>query len=176
VKVGPFTFRDYTPTGWDADTRTCTLYIDAAHDGPGAVWVKNLQPGDAIVYLGIAPTLQSLLPDAKAVFLGDQSALGHFLALMQAAGKQADIEGAIVLPEKAHRSQYGDYIVQLPLDTLPVKRTLADSIIPWLSGKLFPEESIFYLVGNAQLVTTTRSALKQKGIGPKQIKAQGFWH
>jgi len=176
VKVGPFTFRDYTPAGWDAATRTCTLYIDAAHDGPGAAWVKNLQPGEVITYLGVAPTFHALLPGAQAVFLGDQSALGHFLALMQVAGKQAAIKGAIVLPEKAHRSQYEEYIVQLPLHPLSVRRTLADSMVPWIKDQLFPEESIFYLVGNAALVTSTRTLLKQKGINPKQIKAQGFWH
>jgi hypothetical protein len=33
-RVDNFTFRDYTPSGWDAETRTCTIYIDAVHNGP----------------------------------------------------------------------------------------------------------------------------------------------
>ena len=33
-RMNDLTFRDYTPSGWDADTHTCTLYLDAAHNGP----------------------------------------------------------------------------------------------------------------------------------------------
>jgi NADPH-dependent ferric siderophore reductase len=47
-RVSELTFRDYTPFGWDADTRTCTLIIDAAHKGPGSEWAKKLQKQDTI--------------------------------------------------------------------------------------------------------------------------------
>jgi len=36
IKVGVLSYRDYTPSGWDAETHTCTLLIHAAHDGPGS--------------------------------------------------------------------------------------------------------------------------------------------
>src|SRR5438045_1888995 len=50
-KVGPLAYRDYTPSGWDAETRTCTLFIDAGHEGQGSRWVKKLKTGDTVYYL-----------------------------------------------------------------------------------------------------------------------------
>ena len=40
-KVGSMAYRDYTPSGWDAETRTCTLLSHLAHDGPGSRGVRQ---------------------------------------------------------------------------------------------------------------------------------------
>ncbi|RVT97338.1 hypothetical protein EOD41_18745 [Mucilaginibacter limnophilus] len=37
-RVADLQFRDYTPFGWDAETETCSLLVDAAHKGLGTSW------------------------------------------------------------------------------------------------------------------------------------------
>src|SRR6187402_2532233 len=58
-KVADFTYRDYTPSGWDAETQTCTLYIDLNHAGHGTAWANDLNRGDEISYLSIKSTSQT---------------------------------------------------------------------------------------------------------------------
>ena len=50
-KVAAFAYRDYTPSGWDAETSTCTLYVDAAHNGQGSNWARHLKNNDTVSYL-----------------------------------------------------------------------------------------------------------------------------
>jgi NADPH-dependent ferric siderophore reductase len=84
-KVGALTYRDYTPSQWDADTRTCTLFVDVAHDGPGSRWARAAVAGDVLHYLGISSSHHRPVADKRMVLLGDESAIGHFLALGQLA-------------------------------------------------------------------------------------------
>src|ERR1700761_908103 len=80
-KVADFTYRDYTPSGWDAETQTCTLYIDANHAGPGSQWANQLKTGDEIGYIGIKSTRQTPVNTSAVICLGDESSLGHLFAL-----------------------------------------------------------------------------------------------
>ena len=50
-RVDSLTFRDYTPSGWDAETHTCTIYVDAVHNGPGSKWARGLKKGDIVSYI-----------------------------------------------------------------------------------------------------------------------------
>ncbi len=176
IRVAPLVFRDYTPAGWDAETRTCTLYIDSGHGGAGNKWVNSLKIGDTFNYIEPTSAHQKLSVDTKAVFLGDQTAIGHFLALAQLAGNTKNISGAIVLPNTEHREQFSQNLKQLPLTPLPFKYELQQSLAAWLLKQSFIETTVFYLVGNSHLVATLRNRLKQLGFSNKQIMAQGFWH
>jgi NADPH-dependent ferric siderophore reductase len=82
-RVDDLTFRDYTPACWDAETNTCTLLIDANHNGPGTLWAKQLKRNDKIQYLKVDTTHQSPDPNNLVVGLGDQSSVGHMLGLEQ---------------------------------------------------------------------------------------------
>src|SRR5580698_7103319 len=97
-KVGVLSYRDYTPSGWDAETHTCTLLIYAAHDGPGSRWARDLRPGDQLSYR--KPESSHHHPEAKQLcFLGDETTIAHFLALQQLAEPGTTINGAILLSE-----------------------------------------------------------------------------
>src|SRR3954469_13769294 len=50
-RVGTLSYRDYTPTEWDAATGTCTLFINTAHSGPGSLWARNLRRNDSVQYI-----------------------------------------------------------------------------------------------------------------------------
>jgi len=129
-KVGSLTYRDYTPLGWDVETSTCTLLIHTGHEGVGSRWARQLAVGDAVAYQGVRsshhqPAGQSL------VFLGDETAIGHFLALRQLAGSDARIRGAVLLSEAHHREEFQAYYPGWELETL---RKAAGNYRSWIIG------------------------------------------
>lgn len=180
-KVGPLTYRDYSLTGWDADTRTCTLIIDAAHQGPGSHWARSLKKGDAVDYLGIGSSHQGPVRGKHLVFLGDETAIGHFFALQQLAGDSAIICGAIAMAEKSHRSAFKEYYPGVGLEPLN-KRNGSDftALEDWIGSfnndapDTIPD-TMFYLAGQVSVVVGLRKALKKKGYSGSQVNAQGFW-
>ena len=177
-KVGTLVYRDYTASGWDAETRTCTLIIYTAHNGAGSRWVKQLQVGDTVTYLGVSSSHQQPARDKQLVFLGDETAIGHFLALRQLAGDRAAIGGAILLSEPHHRDEFGQYFSGWALQSLE-KGTSRNykELDCWLMGLTSPQrqDRVFYLAGYSPEVVRLRKLLRQKGVNPGQVKALGFW-
>lgn len=175
ILVAPMTFREYTPAGWDNDIHTCTLYIDAGHDGPGSRWVKRLKAGDTFTFFRPADAHYGPKAERPAVFLGDTSALGHFAALSQIAGAGMPVSGALALDDEAHIQQYDGCLAGLPLRALHATDTAADALASWVMIQKFQEESVFYLMGNKHMVRTLRRTLNDKGISSGRIYAKGFW-
>jgi NADPH-dependent ferric siderophore reductase len=178
-KVGNFIYRDYTPAGWDAETRTCTLIIHTAHEGPGSRWGKLLQAGDTVTYLGVDSSRQQPAAGKRLVFLGDETSIGHFLALRQLAGDGSEIKGAVVLSEPHHRDEFGQYFSGWGLESLR-KGDSRDyrELDAWLSGFAFSAlgNTVFYLAGYGPEVVRLRKLLRQRGAAAGQVKAQGFWN
>lgn len=177
-RVAPFVYRDYTPFGWDAGTHTCTLLIDAAHDGPGSCWAKSLEEGDTMAYLGVSSAHHEPAPGRRMVLLGDETSISHFLALRQLAGVDAVIDGAIIISDANHRYAFAHYFPDTGLKVLPGSAkgdysTLKD----WIAN--FPDDdpsgTVFYLAGNIPGIVGLRKLLRRKGYGSSQVKAQGFW-
>lgn len=175
-KVADFTYRDYTPSAWDAETQTCTLYIDVNHNGPGAQWAKKLTKGDVVEYLGIATTKHTPVNTSAIVCLGDESAIGHMLAMQQLTQPATRFTGAVLMGDNANSKLFTEYF-RTPLQ--PVERADSfghHSLIQWLlqqSENL--ENTIFYLAGNYTMVSQLRKILRSQGYGSNQIKAHGFW-
>jgi NADPH-dependent ferric siderophore reductase len=177
VKVAEWEYRDYTPCGWDAVTATCTLIIDAGHEGAGARWAKSLLPGDTITYVGIGSALHRPAENGQMVFLGDESAIGHFYALRQLAGHAASLSGAIAFAHTEHveifPSYFSDFGVVEAVAKVPGKDS--EALLQWLAGRHFGSNTVFYLAGHIPLVLGLRQWLKGQGLSGGQIKAQGFW-
>ncbi len=174
-KVDTWVYRDYTPAGWDAETRTCTLIIHTAHDGPGSRWGKRLRAGDTVAYLGVGSSHQQPTRGKPLVFLGDETAIGHFLALRQLAGDHAIIEGAIVLSEKHHRDEFDQYFSGWGLQSLEKGASRKyEALDEWVEGSDSFEhrDAVFYLAGYSPEVVRLRKLLRQRGM---QVHAQGFW-
>jgi NADPH-dependent ferric siderophore reductase len=174
-KVDTLVYRDYTPSGWDAETRTCTLIIHTAHDGPGSRWGKQLRTGDTVEYLGVGSSHQQPVAGKPLVFLGDETAIGHFLALRQLAGDRAVIGGAIVLSEKHHRDEFDQYYSGLGLQSLGKGASRKyEALDEWVegAGNFEHRDAVYYLAGYGPEVVRLRKLLKKRGM---QVKAQGFW-
>lgn len=169
-RVAPLTFRDYTICRWAAASKTCTLMVDAAHQGPGSHWAKQMQKADSLPYVGIETHSCPVTTYPDLFFLGDQSALGHFLALQQLAGADKQIGGAIFMPDKAHQDSFRQHFSGLPL--APVS-TIAD-LYQQLGSVTANGQTLVCLAGNSRLVAGLRRNLRSAGF-PGQINAQGFW-
>jgi NADPH-dependent ferric siderophore reductase len=167
--VDDFTFRDYTPFGWDAEIATCSLLIDTAHDGPGSRWAKALRTGDTIHYLKTESTRQAPHPTDFVVGLGDASSLGHLLALQQLTMPAGRFDGAVLLPNPNSSKLLSEYFTT-PLNTLPTPTEIAD----WLLKQGYcTAHTWFYLIGNQNFVTELRKLLKS--LGHTNIRVKGFW-
>ncbi|TDX01211.1 siderophore-interacting protein [Dinghuibacter silviterrae] len=168
-RVNHFTFREYTIAGWDAPTHTGTLYIDAAHDGPGSRWARSVKPGDRLYYTGVGRSPFAPAPLSRLVCLGDETGVGHFLALRQLLPRTSSLTGAILMGEAAHRACFGDFL-RMPLEPL------CDSLEDWVTDrKELLDEGVFYVAGQNGLVRDLKRALRVRGVEPERIKAQGFW-
>jgi len=168
-RVDDFTFRDYSPFGWDAETGTCSILVDAAHEGPGSNWAKTLKAGDVVHYFRAESTRQSPHPTDCVVGLGDASSLGHLLALQQLTVPVTRFESAIVLDKPEIGGVIRDYFS-------PVLNTLATyaDLESWLSEQQFcTAHTWFYINGNQQLVIALRNLLRK--MGHRQIRVKGFW-
>jgi NADPH-dependent ferric siderophore reductase len=175
-RVGDLCYRDYTPFGWDVETCTCTILVDAAHNGPGSTWARGLAQNDRVQYLKIDTTHHA--PDATrlVVALGDESSLGHLLALQQMTLPGTRFCGAVLMANDQHRSLVTEYF-GLALQTIARPQTNNESgLFDWVMAQGYcVEHTVFYLVGNDTLVSKLRILLKEQGYLHKQIRVKGFW-
>lgn len=175
-KVADFTYRDYTPSGWDAETQTCTLYIDTNHKGPGSTWASQLVKGDEVGYTGIKSTRQTPVNTSAVICLGDESSIGHLLAMQQLTVPLTRFSGAVLVGDENNRSLFTEYF---RTSLQPVLRTDVcghHSLTEWLLQQSYNlENTIFYLTGNNTMVIQLGKILKRQGYSHRQIKAHGFW-
>jgi NADPH-dependent ferric siderophore reductase len=173
TKVAEYVYRDYTPASWDVETQTCTLYIDASHDGDGSKWVAQLRKGDQICYLGIGGTNAKPVDGKQILCLGDSSCVGHFLALEQLVGK-GNIAGALVIKEENHRAEFASYFDTL-LEAIPPKLSNnIDNLHNWLKEQQWGSNAI-YIAGNVPMVVGLKQKIRSLPDFDAAVKVQGFW-
>ncbi len=173
VRVGEGIYRDYTPAGWDEDIRTCTLYINAEQDGPGAQWIRSLRAGDRITYVGVGATMHRPTYGGEMIVLGDMSSIGHYLALQQLAGKRK-ISGAITIAHENHREEFKEYF---NWNIQPVKKNGdggLHSMLKWTSDRPLANSNV-YISGHIPTCIRLRKELKRREDSPLGIQVQGFW-
>jgi len=176
-KVADLTYRDYTPSGWDAETQTCTLYIDAGHNGPGSLWAQQLTKGDNVTYIGTNSTRQAPTPTASVICLGDESSLGHLLAMQQLTMPQTRFTGAVVIGNEQNRNLFKEYF-KSPLQPIPRSDIYGHhGLTEWLLQQTFAlQNTFFYIVGNSTMVTELRKLLRKQGYSKNQMQCHGFWN
>jgi len=169
-------YTDYTPSMWDKDEHTCTLYIDISHKGKGSQWAKAMKENDTLHYLHIDFENHYPIDGKQLVFLGDQTAIGHFCALQQLANDKAQISGHICFNEQQTAKDFTKNCTGLPIESLTSYDEIyhkTEQLIQQLDDK---ENTIFYIVGYAKMVVHLRKYLKSQDIIGNQIKSKGFWY
>ncbi|MCK7554433.1 siderophore-interacting protein [Chitinophaga sedimenti] len=164
VKVAEGAYRDYTPTMWNAAKQTCTLVVDAVHDGPGSRWARRLRAGDALVHLGVASALDKPELDTPMFAMGDLSALGHFTALRQLAAGQP-----VQIAVEAHAAGHESYLRELHVT--PVASEAA--LLQWWRNQQ-ATGGMVYLAGNMRSCINLRKTIKAEGFNGR-VRAHGFW-
>jgi NADPH-dependent ferric siderophore reductase len=175
-KVADLTYRDYTPWGWDAETQTCTLFIDAGHPGAGSQWAQQLQKGDTISYLGTNSTRHAPSPTSSIICLGDESSIGHLLAMQQLTMPKTRFTGAVIIGNEENRSLFskcfGSMLQPISRGDVYGHHSLAD----WLLQQSYSiQNTLFYIAGNNTMVVELRKFLKKQGYAASQIRSHGFW-
>lgn len=169
IQVAEFSFRDYTPFGWDVETSSCSILIDSAHQGAGSRWANTLQRGDTVYYLKTESTRQSPHPTDYVVGLGDASSIGHLLALQQLTQPVSRFD-AVVLTENTTTGKLLGEHFSPAITTLPTAGELASWLVE--QGHCI-NHTAFYLTGNQQMVIELRRVLKS--LGHHAIRVKAFW-
>lgn len=167
-RVEGFSFRDYSPFGWDLETSTCSILVDSAHHGQGSRWAEQLSVGDTVSYLRPESTRQYPHPTDCVVGLGDASSVGHLLALQQLTVPKSRFDMAVILD-----SPQSDLLRD---NFSPVLNILPnyDELASWLVKQQYSiANTSFYVNGNNELVVALRKLLKKMGYS--QIRVKGFW-
>ncbi|SEA41749.1 ferredoxin reductase domain-containing protein [Pedobacter hartonius] len=172
VKVAEYTYRDYTPTLWDTETRTCTLCINSSQSGPGSAWVSSLKRGDVLSYVGIGSTFHKPVAGKRSLCLGDSSSAGHFLALNQLAAADTEVCGAISFGQQSHIDEFASYF---STRLQPIREKNRDySLVSWLEQQDLADETV-YIAGHIPTAIQLRKHLRQRNDFTGTIKLQGFW-
>jgi NADPH-dependent ferric siderophore reductase len=166
-------FRDYTPAIWNVSHRTCTLYIEAGHQGAGSSWIKRLCQGDSIF---VAHAHAEKLPaeQGKVLALGDGSALGHLLALKQLTSRLEHPLDACVALHENYQIPLGLRENNMDIDfclTSDVHATLTQ----WLNTRSLSSYTSVYVAGNIKLVRGLRQQLKTHSGLQARLYVTGFW-
>lgn len=173
VKVANGIYRDYSPAMWDCETSTCTLIVDAGHEGAGSAWVKQLRKGDDIVYLGIGPTPHKPADAGQMYCLGDTSTIAHFLALEQLADSPGRLTGTIALQHPNHQLEFTSYFYQTSLTAIAGKeKDKCAQLLPVIAP--LTDETV-YVAGNNKTVVQLRKLLRQQVSFKGSIRPQGVW-
>ena len=138
----------------------------------------GLEAGDTIYYRGPGWSHQAVSPARQLCFLGDETSIGHFLALRQLASPGVTICGAILLSEAHHRQEFHDYFGGWCIEPLQKSGDGDYSELDHWVDALDPgdhADTMFYLAGYGPGVHGLRKLLRRKGIAGSQVRAQGFW-
>lgn len=138
--------------------------------GPGSRWAERLQAGDTVWFRGFTGRI-SLDPNAATHwFLGDETTLAPFAAMVTAA--QGRCEGVI---EGNARLQ--PLLDRLWLPFTAVRRKPGDSTLIGIARTLdMPEVTTVYLAGAAQTVAAVNYVLtRERGLDSSGIRRKNFW-
>ena len=171
VKVGDMVYRDYSPTMWDSQTRTCSLIIDTSHYGPGSLWCQKVKAGNRITYLAIAPTNHKPILSGNTFCVGDISSIGHFLAMEQLALTKVCFSGFIMFNNQKQlhefKCNYNTALTAvLASDLNETQRRINDYHLT---------NQTVYIAGNTSNMTQLRRYIKQQQSFEGIVKLKGFW-
>jgi NADPH-dependent ferric siderophore reductase len=166
-------FRDYTPARWDVMHRTCTLYIEAGHQGAGSSWIQRLGQGDNI-FVAHAQAEKLPLAPGKVLCLGDGSALGHLLALKHLTSRLEHPMDTCVALQAEYKIPSDLIHGNSDMDFRSTSNVQA-SLSQWLHTRSLSTYTSVYIAGNMKLVSGLRQQLKAQPEMQAQLYVKGFW-
>lgn len=174
--VGGTFFRKYTPATWDAKDQICTLFIDAAHDGPGANWASKLRGRDLVQYIKVGSSRQSPHPVSRIVGLGDATSIGQLLALFQMTNPYTRFSGVLLITDHEQFEYCNKNLSPYLYPVLCKDTAQIAPVISWINAQRYSiPDTCFYITGNDFMVIQLKKSLIAMGFAAEQIKVNGFW-
>lgn len=170
-RVSDRAFRHYTPSTFDARAGRFDVVFHLHGGGPGSAWAARLSRGQRVGVLGPAGRF-GLLPATRHVLLGDETTLGLFACLSEAAPGRC--LGAIEVQrgEESVASAVG-----LDLPAVAREATRGDALITWLERAApSPRADVtFSLAGHGETIVRLRAWLLGHGFSRAQIRTKTYW-
>jgi NADPH-dependent ferric siderophore reductase len=172
LRVSETAFRHYTPSRFDPLTGELEVIFYLHDKGPGSRWAQRLSPSQAVGVLGPGGGFGLDKSATKHLFLGDETCLGLFSAMIGAAPAGSTCYGAVEV--EPHAAKWTS-LLGLPLDAEIRRLAHGEALLGWLELlKLKP--SAVYLAGHAQSIARLRSLLTEKfNISRRIIHTKAYW-
>ncbi len=169
-----FVARTYTPMTWEAEGRTRILGY-AHGKGPGADWLRSLEPGAECDIFGPRVSLDlEGVPGPLAMF-GDETSMG----LAYALAMQDPARSVACALEVADLEAAGQVADRLGLSKAALFRRRADDAhLDTMTEALASLASVgaaFVLTGRAGAIQRVRTGLKARGVTPRRLMAKAYW-
>ncbi|TNE85701.1 MAG: siderophore-interacting protein [Deltaproteobacteria bacterium] len=163
--------KSYTPAYFDGETGRLDIAMHLHGNGPTARWAASARVGETVALVGPVRSLRETPPPAdRALFYGDETALGLARALADHLPRGVLLDGVIELAE-----QDVDAADALGLDigearTEPGALALAHAREVPLDGDVR-----VWLSGRAETVKALHTLFRERGLGRDQLVAKPYW-
>lgn len=173
-RVNTQTFRHYTPSSFDSQLGFMELLFYLHGKGPGSTWASQLKVGDHIKILGPGGRFYFQSKAKTHVFLGDETTLGLFSCLQNAA-PIGSIQGMIEV--NLGNAVWVEHLgLQLSVNER-YQTSRGVHLLGWIQqhADSLGRDAHFYVAGHAQSTASVRSLLKELGYSRKQVSCQNYW-
>ncbi|NTX54999.1 siderophore-interacting protein [Myxococcus sp. CA039A] len=173
-RVSETAFRHYTPSMMDPVTGAMEVVFFLHGQGPGSAWAEALQPGDTADILGPGGRLGVDEEAPAHVFLGDETCLGLFQAMIRALPSPLRLLGAIEVEPGAE-----DWLERVGVPLTAVTREhgqpRGEALRAWLGRNVLPGATC-YLAGHAgSIVTLRKELLERHGVSRRSVRSKAYW-
>jgi NADPH-dependent ferric siderophore reductase len=172
--------RRYTIRRFDPVDRVLDLHIVVDIDGPGARWVRGLAVGDPVEAIG--PRGKITLADGvdAHLFVGDDVSAPAIAAMVEAlpAGSRATVIVEIGEPADQMKVDPSNDIelawTWLHRDGRPAGE--AGALLEAVAAIELPAQPVHaYVFGEARVVNSVASTLKERGVPAERMSAKAYW-
>lgn len=179
IRVDDTNVRNYTPSFWSSNEGFCEVIFHLHGNGPGSAFIERLALNDEL-NIGLPRGFDFYKKDYRYhFFFGDETTVGLFKSLKHRIEENnQDYIGVLEFSDTTLRSETNlECMLGLVQSSGRYKAEQATLFLENLDEKVWQlwKDGIFYLMGNGRSIQNFRKALKEKGIGSKQILTQPYW-
>lgn len=174
-RVSGTAFRHYTPSHFDGASGALEVVFFLHGGGPGSAWASELKAGAHVDVLGPGGGFGLDASATTHVFLGDETSLGVFYAMMRALPPGTRVAGAVEVEPGCER---WPSLLGLSLEgAVRGGGPRGAPLHTWIErNRDQAERAAVYLVGHAGSIVSLRKALIDDHGRPKRaIRTKVYW-
>ena len=176
VRMAGLTTRTYTPVAAPAGADGLRLVGFVHGDGPGARWVRGLEPGAEAAVFGPRRSLDCSGLEGRVVVVGDETSVGLVAAVAGVAATEVEAILEATDPDDvrapAARLGLAEAQVVVRVDDGAHRPVLAGLVAERLGDG---DDVTLVVSGDAATVAAVRRHLKEVGVRPARTLAKAYW-